>query len=64
MKNDNLIILKKLGSSESTFVTSSEEAEKYFIQILEENNYTMKEMAKFFGIKERAMYYKREKLQV
>lgn len=64
MKNEHLIILKTLGKDESRFITSVNEAELYFVKILEENNYTVKEMAKFFGIKERAMYYKKQKLGV
>ena len=50
MKNEHLIILKTLGKDESRFITSVNEAELYFVKILEENNYTVKEMAKFFGI--------------
>jgi len=64
IKNEHLIIVKSLSTTESIFINSLEEAERFFIKILEENNYTMNEIAKFFGIKQRAMYYKKEKLGI
>lgn len=56
------LMVKEINSGKTFIIENSEEFERYTIQILRENNYSVNRMAKFFDIKERAMYYKLNKL--
>lgn len=56
------LLLKNLCSGESFFIESSEDFEKYTIKMLRESNYSVSQIANFFGVNQRAMYYRMNKL--
>lgn len=57
------LVLKDLQKKTTIPINNSDEFEAAVISIMEEYNYTKGKMAKFFGINERAMFYKISKLR-
>ena len=60
--NEIKFMLKEINSGKTFVIEEGEDFEKYTIQLLRENNYSVNQMAKFFGINQRAMYYRLNKL--
>ena len=58
------LMLKEVNTGRVFVLEDSESFERYTIMILKENSYTVEEMAKFFGLRWRAMYSKINKLGI
>ncbi len=57
------LMLKEINSGKTFVIEEGEDFERYTIQLLRDNNYSVNQMAKFFAIKQRAMYIRLNKLE-
>lgn len=56
------LVLKDLQTKIAIPINNSDELELAVINIMAEHKYTKERMAEFFGLRERAFYYKKNKL--